>query len=96
MKGIEPSCQAWEACILPLNYIREQLRINAIFTMFFHILIVTKLVLVVNKAYFLTWLSSIFHVTIHTPAWMTNNKQSKEAAGDGQGWNPDPTNPPFA
>ena len=22
VKGIEPSCQAWEACVLPLNYTR--------------------------------------------------------------------------
>jgi hypothetical protein len=23
VKGIEPSCQAWEACVLPLNYTRR-------------------------------------------------------------------------
>ena len=23
VKGIEPSCQAWEACVLPLNYTRD-------------------------------------------------------------------------
>ena len=22
MKGVEPSCQAWEACVLPMNYTR--------------------------------------------------------------------------
>ena len=24
MKGIEPSCAAWEAAVLPLNYTREE------------------------------------------------------------------------
>ena len=25
MKGIEPSCAAWEAAVLPLNYTREEI-----------------------------------------------------------------------